>query len=112
MRPILNLAAAAAVFCGLALAESWTGPLVDASCADQQKDVKACQPTATTKMYAIQVDGKFYKLDEAGTAKATEALKNRADRAANPNEAPAPITAKVSGTKDGDVIRVDTVEVQ
>lgn len=112
MRPILNLAAAAAVFCGLALAESWSGPLVDASCMEQQKDVKTCQPTATTKMYAIQVDGKLFKLDEAGTAKASDAIKNRAERAANPNEPPAPVTAKVTGTKDGDVIRVDTLEVQ
>ena len=45
--------------------------------------------------------------------KASEALKNRADRAADPSSSGKNVVAvKVTGTKDGDSIKVDTLEVQ
>lgn len=112
MRRLLTIVAAVSFFSALALAESWSGKLIDATCMDQQKNVKACSPTATTTAFLVQVDGKTYKLDDAGNAKATEALKNRADRQA-PNAPPsADISAKVTGTKEGDIIKVESLEVQ
>jgi hypothetical protein len=103
----------------LALAESWTGKLVDASCganSQNQKGASAatCDPTSTTTAFAIVAGGKTYKFDDAGNQKAAEAMKSRADRSANPN-APAStsITAKVTGTKDGDdTLKVESIQVQ
>jgi len=104
------------VFSALALAETWTGKLVDATCADQQQQsATSCNPTSATTMFAIVAGGKTYKLDDAGNTKAMDALKGRADRAADPN-APAAggqISAKVTGTKQGDnTLKVDSIEVQ
>src|SRR5579864_4624142 len=113
MRRILTLCAFVAVFSALALAETWTGRLVDASCADQQKAATACDPTSSTTMFAIVVSGKAYKFDDAGNAKAAEALKGRADRSADPTKPVSPqISAKVTGTKEGDNVKVESIEVQ
>jgi hypothetical protein len=53
------------------------------------------------------------RLDDAGNGKAVKALRGRADRQRDPN-APVSqsIVARVTGTSDGDVIRVDTIEIQ
>ena len=114
MRRILTLCAFVAVFTGLALAESWTGRLVDASCYDQQKSATTCDPTSSTTTFALVAAGKTYKLDDDGNTKAVEAMKSRADRSANPNAAASTsVTAKVSGTKDGDnTIKVESIQVQ
>jgi hypothetical protein len=113
MRSILTLCACTAIFSGLALAESWSGRLIDASCYDQQKSATACDPTSSTTMFALVVSGQPVKLDDAGNSKAAEALKSRADRSTNP-DAPAgkQVAAKVSGTKEGDTIKVESIDVQ
>ena len=113
MRKLLTLSAVIAVFSALALAESFTGRLVDASCFDQQKSATSCDPTATTTAFALLVSDKAVKLDEAGNAKASEALKSRADRAADPSKpASAQVMAKITGKQDGDTIKVEAIEVQ
>ncbi|HEV3199182.1 MAG TPA: hypothetical protein VGZ73_14815 [Bryobacteraceae bacterium] len=117
MRRILTLCAFVAVFTTLALAESWTGKLVDASCADQQKGdqqkMATCDATSSTTAFALVASGKIFKFDDAGNAKAAEALKSRADRAANPNAPPSTtVTAKVTGTNEGDKLKVESIEVQ
>ena len=114
MRRLLTLCACATVFTALALAESWTGRLVDASCHDQQKSATTCDPTSSTTAFALVAGGKSYKLDDAGNAKAMEAMKNRADRSTNPNAPQSTsVAAKVTGTKDGDnTIKVDSIQVQ
>jgi hypothetical protein len=59
------------------------------------------------------VSGQAYKFDTSGNTKAAAALKSRADRSSDPNKpATGTITAKVNGTKDGQMIKVDTIEVQ
>jgi hypothetical protein len=64
-------------------------------------------------MFALVAAGKTFKLDDAGNAKAAEALKSRADRAANPNTPQSTtVTAKITGTKDGENIKVEAIEVQ
>jgi len=95
-----------------ALAETWSGKLVDANCMDQQKNMKACNPTGTTTAFLVTVNGKTYKLDDAGNAKAAEALKNRADRTAPNAPTTSEISAKITGTKEGDTITVETIDVQ
>ncbi len=114
MRRILTLCACVAVFSMLALAESWTGRLVDANCYDQQKSATACDPSSSTTSFALVASGKAYKLDSEGNTKAAEAMKNRADRSTNPNTPPSgAVNAKVTGTKDGDdTIKVESIDIQ
>jgi hypothetical protein len=112
MRSILIATACVAVFAGLCLAETFTGKLVDASCV-AQKASTSCTPTDSTTMYAIDISGKIYKLDDSGNTKAADALKNQANRESNPDATKkAAPTARVSGTLDGDVIKVETIEVR
>jgi hypothetical protein len=114
MRRLLTICACVATFAALALAETWTGRLVDASCVEQQKSATACDPSSSTTAFALIVSGKAYRLDEAGNSKAMEALKDRADRSANPNQPASPrVAAKISGTMDSNNnIKVDSIQVQ
>lgn len=114
MRRILTLCACVTLFSVLALAENWSGRLVDASCYDQHKNATACDPSSSTAMFAIMVSGKAMKFDTDGNSKAAEALKSRADRSTNPaTPGSTQVTAKVSGTKaEDDTIKVEAIEVQ
>ena len=113
MRNLVTLCACLTVFSVLALAESWTGRLVDASCYDQQKSATACDPSASSSSFALVVSGQTYKLDNEGNTKATEALKNRADRSANPNQPPkGAVSAKVTGSLADGTIKVESIDVQ
>ena len=117
MRRFISVIGFVAVFAALACAENFNGRLMDASCAEQQHQQQqaqpACQPSGTTTAFAIDNSGKVYKLDAAGNTKAVEALKSRSDRAADPNAVDkAPVVVKITGTKEGDVIKVETLEVQ
>src|SRR6266851_3794142 len=71
-----TIAKAVSVLClgsVLCLAESWSGKVVDAACKDQAQAPAACEPTASTAVFGIELsDGKVLKLDNAGNAKATE----------------------------------------
>ena len=106
------LSALAVVFAGLGLADTWTGRLLDASCFDQQKSARSCDAAAATSTFALDVSGKIYRLDDSGNMKAAEAMKNHAERQADPN---APdnkhVDAKITGTREGDLIKTDTVEI-
>ena len=114
MRRLVTFCACLAVFSVLALAESWTGRLVDASCYDQQKSATACDPSASTTSFALIAAGQAYKLDDAGNSKAAAALKNRADRSADPDRpSKGVVSAKVTGTKEGDdTIKVVSIDVR
>lgn len=110
MRRVFRVSAFLVVVSALAFAETFSGKLIDASCADQQK-TEACAPTASTSAFAINASGKVLKLDAAGNTKAAEAMKNRensADRAKNANRE---ITATVQGTLSEDTIKVEAIEV-
>jgi hypothetical protein len=112
MRRILTIGAALLFVSAMALAETYTGILVDARCAQMQKDT-TCSPTATTEVFAIQVSGKMLKLDADGNKKAAEALRendNSADRAKDPI-AGAPVMATIEGTLKGDEIKVESIQV-
>ena len=103
-----------AVFSALTFAKSFQGRLIDATCYDQQKSATTCDPTSTTTAYALFVSNQAYKLDDAGNTKVADALKNRADRSANPGQPSSPqINAKISGSVgDDNVLKVDTVSIQ
>jgi len=114
MKRLLTLFSVATVFTGLALAADWSGKLLDAACYAQEKGAKPCDATATTSTFLIDVAGKVYRLDDAGNTKAATALKSGADRSKDPGQ-PAgggPVMAKVTGTAEGETIKVDTIEVR
>lgn len=114
MRRILTLGAALLLASVWAFADTYSGALVDAACAQQQKGA-ACTPTASTQAFALQVSvGKILKLDADGNRKAADALKasnSSADRAKDPGAASTPVMATVEGTLNGDEIKVESIEV-
>ena len=80
-----------------ALAETWTGALVDSKCydnlesnrspketlfyvdRDRGSEIRYCYPKASTKLYAIvQIDGIAVKLDPSANAKASDLVQKAA----------------------------------
>ncbi len=113
MRRALFVLAFSAVFSMLALAENWSGKLLDATCYDQQKKAASCDATSATTAFALDASGTIYKLDADGNSKAADALKNRADRAADPSKpASTHVMAKVQGTEKAGIITVESIDVQ
>ena len=113
MRKLYLLCTSIFVFAGFALAEDWTGRLVDASCYAQNKAAKPCDASGSTTSFLLDVNGKVYKLDAAGNSKAATAIKSQADRSAPGAPAGGPVNAKVSGSVEGeDSIKVDRIDVQ
>jgi len=115
MKTIAKLGLALGVFAALGHAETWTGKLIDASCHErsqqnpaeskQKSDLESCEANASTTSFALQTsDGKVYKLDASGNAKASTALKGNPD-----NKTP---TATVSGSMDGQTVKVDSISVR
>lgn len=87
-------------------AESWTGTIVDTNCKtkDLASHTKQCVlGCAKSGLGIVLSDGKFVKFDEAGNAKALEVLK-----ASSKDK---DLKAKVTGKLDGEVLKVDSVEM-
>jgi len=112
MRRILTSTVFLALFAALAFAESWTGTLVDATCYNQAKDAVACIAISSTTAFMLTAPGQVLTLDDAGNTQAAAALKNRADRSTDQDGKTSRITAKVTGTKDGDTLKVESIELQ
>jgi 3-deoxy-D-arabino-heptulosonate 7-phosphate (DAHP) synthase len=115
MKTIATLGLALGALAAMGYAEDISGKLVDAACHDksqqnpadskQKSDISACEATASTTSFAIQTsDGKVYKLDAAGNAKASTALKGNP---ANKNP-----MATVAGTTEGQTVKVDSISVR
>jgi hypothetical protein len=116
MCSILRLGSIATLFGALACADSYAGKLLDASCVDVPEAV-SCDPTPQTVTFAVNVSGKIYRFDDAGNGKAYQAMKSREEqRAQDPASAPpsatSAVTVKVSGSLEGEYVKVETVQVQ
>lgn len=95
------------LFCALGWAESWTGTLVDVMCKgkDLASHTRECGIACAKGGYGLVLaDGRFLKLNERGNSKALTLLK------ASTKEKD--LKAKVSGALDGEVIRVESIELQ
>jgi hypothetical protein len=96
----------------MAFGASWSGRLIDANCYSQQKKVAACDASTSSTAFALDVSGHVYMLDANGNAKAASAIRNRADRAVDPNSPQSSqVLAKVDGTESGGTITVDNLEI-
>jgi len=104
----------------LCLAESWTGKLIDAACAEQgknnspnaasgqsSKNINPCIPKENTTSFAIRtLDGQIIKLDSTGNKLAADTFK--ANSKANKGE----MVITITGTITGDTVQVDSVNPQ
>jgi hypothetical protein len=103
-----KLALIAVCFVIPAFADSWTGKLLDASCKVSNEGAGAspadCSATSATQLFAIELpDAKVLNLDAAGNGKAADAVKNAQKTA---------LRAKITGSLDGQTIKVETIELQ
>ena len=88
-----------------AAADSVSGTVVDVMCRgkDLASHTRQCAVTCAKSGFGVvTADGKFLKFDEAGNAKTLAALKTLTKEK--------DLKAKVTGTIDGDLIRVESVE--
>ena len=102
----------------LCLADSYNGKLVDSNCTDRQRaqpqdsqkgPQSACTPTRSTTNFGVQTrDGQTMKLDSTGNAKAAEMMHSRTGGGSNSGG----ILVTITGTPEGSVLRVDTIELQ
>jgi len=89
------------------LAEVWTGTVVDIMCKgkDLAGHTRQCAVSCAKGGYGLVLsDGKFVKFNESGNSKALSTLKN----ATKDKD----LKAKVTGKLNGDVIQVETFELQ
>jgi len=102
----LSLALLSAVSLGAA-AESVSGTVVDVMCRakDLAGHTRQCAVTCAKGGFGVvTADGKFLKFDEAGNAKTLAALKGLSKEK--------DLKARVTGTLDGDLIKVDAIDFQ
>jgi hypothetical protein len=107
MKRILMLSGAFSLISIGALAETWTGTLVDVMCKgkDLSSHTAKCAVSCAKSGYGLVLsDGKFVKFDEGGNAKALAALKS--------TDKEKDLKAKVSGSLDGDMVRVSSIDLQ
>jgi hypothetical protein len=120
MRRTLTVLACSTMLSTLALAADWSGALLDGACYDKQyqqlkdtaKAAEACTASAQTTTFALHSTGKVFKFDANGNSKAMAAVKNRADRLDPSKSLSATVNAKVEGTENAGIIKVENIEVQ
>ena len=106
MRRIVVLALVlVAALANAVAAESFSGTVVDVMCRskDLAGHTRECALTCAKSGYGIvTAEGKFLKFDEAGNARTLSTLKKvTKDK---------DLKAKVTGTIDGDVLKVEAIE--
>jgi hypothetical protein len=92
------------LFSAAAFADTLSGTLVDMNCKDKDlaEHSRQCAMRCAKSGFALKTaDGKLVKFDEAGNAKALEALKA--------SEKEKDLKATVTGTVDGDVLKVESI---
>jgi hypothetical protein len=92
----------------LCLAETYSGRVVDAACKARAAQPgtpqnSPCEPTASTVSFGIETqDGKVLNLDSTGNAKAAEAVKANAGKTG--------LQATVTGSMDGQTLKVESID--
>jgi hypothetical protein len=91
----------------LALAETWSGTLVDVMCKgrDLAGHTRQCNLNCAKSGFGlVQADGTFLKFNEAGNTKTLAALKSSTKEK--------DLKVKVAGKMDGGVIQVDSIQIE
>src|SRR5580658_4516860 len=76
MRKLLTICATLGALSGLAMADTWTGTLMDARCANQSGD-QACYAKRSSGRYVLDVNGTKYRLDARTNREMRSALLER-----------------------------------
>ena len=95
------------LFSVAAFAEQWSGTVVDVACKgkDLAGHTRKCALSCSKSGYGlVTADGKFVKFNESGNAKTLGLLK----KASKEKD----LKAKVTGSLTGEVIKVESVEIQ
>jgi hypothetical protein len=112
MKIIAKLGVALCFVAALSYAESWTGKLLDSPCHDRslqpgqstKGEPESCNATQTTTTFAVQTaDGKVYKLDASGNAKAATIMQSHKD-----SKEP---EVTINGSMDGQTVKVDSIDM-
>lgn len=96
-----------ALMAGVLGAETFSGTVVDVMCKnkDLASHTRTCAVACAKGGYGlVMADGKFLKFNEAGNVKALALLKT----ATKDKD----LKAKVTGSRDGEVIQVQALELQ
>ena len=104
MKRVLGVAV---VFSAMALAETWSGHVIDTMCKgrDVVSHTKQCNLGCAKNGFGlVTADGKFIKFDQEGNQKALDAIK-ATDKEKD-------LKAKVTGTMDGDMIKVQSITIE
>jgi hypothetical protein len=91
----------------MAFAESYSGTVVDVMCRgkDLASHTRECAVACAKSGYGlVTAEGKFLKFNESGNARTLAALKKLAKEK--------DLKAKVTGTLDGDILKVEEIEFQ
>ena len=107
MKRWMLFVAAAGLLSTVALAETWNGTVVDVMCKgkDLASHTRQCALNCAKSGYGLVLpDGQFMKFDERGNAKTLAALK------ASTKEKD--LKAKVTGELQGELIKVESIEIQ
>jgi hypothetical protein len=95
------------LFVAMACAESFSGTVVDVMCRgkDLAGHTRDCAITCGKSGYGlVTAEGKFLKFNESGNARTLTALKKLGKEK--------DLKAKVTGTLDGDVLKVESLDFQ
>ena len=106
MRKTLGALALLCASAALATAETWNGTLVDVMCKgkDLASHTTKCALACAKGGYGLVLaDGKFVKFDEGGNARTLAALKATSKEK--------DLKVKVSGTLDGDTVKVASIDL-
>jgi len=102
----MRLLALTLLAAGFAAAETFSGTVVDVMCKgkDLAGHTRSCAlDCAKSGFGLVEADGKFLKFDESGNARTLSMLKKSSKEK--------DLKVKVTGTLDGDVIKVKAVEL-
>lgn len=102
---LLLLASAALLMAQSSLTQTWNGLLIDDACRSANVTAK-CGASTDTKAFGFEADGKYFKLDAAGTQKAQSAL------AARSKDAGPDVKVAVTGSVEAGLLRVTALELQ
>jgi hypothetical protein len=106
MRKLLTVCATLGALSGLALADSWSGTLVDAHCANRNGN--ACDAKRSTGKFLLDVNGTTYRLDFRTNQDVHSAMMETKGLTRG-----APVTATVTGRlRNNGTIDAETIALQ
>jgi hypothetical protein len=107
MQKLLTIGTMFAALSGFAMAETWSGTLLDANCVKHHK-AKSCDAKGSTTMFALDSGGKTYFLDFVSNDSARQTM----DSLREHGDKSKPVSATVVGrTRGSGKIRAERIEL-